>query len=170
MKKEISFTSWIYGPYIWDNWLMSSFTYIVIQEYLSRSRQKYVLFISLTRVVSFKLFLRNSWNCIAWRLNILMNTVRLEHKSFRPIFGLLLSTTVDIVSLLFSPMQSFDISTKTKLEISIVTLSLLQHWPFYFYGNEDNTHVYCPISSINIVLAAVQEIIFLSTSSIECKW
>ena len=115
-------------------------------------------------------FLRNSWNCIAWRLNILMNTVRLEHKSFRPIFGLLLSTTVDIVSLLFSPMQSFDISTKTKLEISIVTLSLLQHWPFYFYGNEDNTHVYCPISSINIVLAVLQEIIFLSTSSIECKW
>ena len=115
-------------------------------------------------------FLRNSWNCIAWRLNILMNTVRLEHKSFRPIFGLLLSIAVDIVSLLFSPMQSFDISTKTKLEISIVTLSLLQHWPFYFYGNEDNTHVYCPISSINIVLAVLQEIIFISTSSIECKW
>ena len=45
-------------------------------------------------------------------INVLMNTVRLEHISFRPIFGLLLSTTVDIVSVLFLPMQSFYINTK----------------------------------------------------------
>ena len=62
-------------------------------------------------------------------INILMYTVRLEHKSFRPIFGLLLSTTVDIVSLFFTHAK-FLHQHKYNFEVLIVTLNVFQHWPF----------------------------------------
>ena len=146
----------LWAWYIWDKWLMSSFTYIVIQEYLSRSRQKVCAFYFLDQSCVLQTFLRNSWNCIAWRLNILMNTVRLEHKSFRPIFGLLLSTVVDIVSLFFFTHAKFWHQHKNKVRnfdcnfilTSALTFLFLWQWGQYARVLPHFIYQHCPCCSL----------------------
>ena len=120
--------NWIYGSTERDNWLMPSFTCIV-QEYLSRSRRKLCAFYFLDQSCVLQTFFAKQLKLYHMEINILMYTVRLEHKSFRPIFGLLLSTTVDIVSLFFTHAK-FLHQHKYNFEVLIVTLSVFQHWPF----------------------------------------
>ena len=94
---------------------MSSFTYIVIQEYLSRSKQKYVLFISLTRVVSFKLFCKTV-EIVSHGDKHFDVHCKIRTQIVPTYFWVIAINNGRHCFVLFLPMQSFYINTNTTLK------------------------------------------------------